>query len=63
MLLVLLNTYIHILKSQLFIKFLTDAMFQVTVQFVSPPNNQPAGGSGDTMKGFKISYRQLPCSS
>ena len=44
---------------------MTDAyvMFQLTVQFVSPPNNQPAGGSGDTMKGFKISYRQLPCSS
>ena len=36
---------------------------KVTTQFVSPPNNLPAGGTGDTMKGFKINFRQLPCSS
>ena len=36
---------------------------KVTTQFVSPPNNLPAGGTGDTMKGFKINFRQIPCSS
>ena len=36
---------------------------KVTTQFVSPANNIAAGGTGDTMKGFKIIFRQIPCSS
>jgi len=36
---------------------------RITVDFNSPPNNLVAGGTGDTMKGFKLIYRQLPCSS
>ena len=36
---------------------------KITVSFVSPPAPVPAGGTGDTMKGFKLLYRQMPCSS
>ena len=36
---------------------------KVTVDFVSPPAPIGAGGTGDAMKGFKLLYRQMPCSS
>ena len=32
----------------------------ITVDFNSPPNNLVGGGTGDTMKGFKLIYRKLP---
>ena len=36
---------------------------KLTLSFVSPPAPVALGGTGDAMKGFKLLYRQMPCSS
>ena len=36
---------------------------KLVVDFVSPPAPVPAGGTGDTMRGFRLMFRQIPCSS